>query len=80
MNNEHLYQETAIDEQGDNFNGLKYFLSRCLYHWPLFVVSILITTGIAYYKLRSEKPSYEAGAKLLVNAAKETSESSALQK
>jgi len=79
MDNEQIqYDDNTIPT--DNFNGIKYFLSRCLYHWPLFVIGVLITTGFAYYKLRSEKPSYEAGAKLLVNNGKPSGESSALEK
>ncbi len=80
MNNEQLYFEENQDLQVDNFNGLKYFISRCLYHWPLFLISILLITGIAYYKLRSEKPSYEVSAKLLVNNGKSSGESTALEK
>lgn len=64
----------------DNFNGLKYFLSRCLYHWPLFVIGVLLTTAIAYYNVRSQKPSFEVSAKLLVNGDKPGGESTALEK
>ncbi|RYY08328.1 MAG: polysaccharide biosynthesis tyrosine autokinase [Sphingobacteriaceae bacterium] len=71
------YENTA---ETDNFNNLKYFLSRCLYHWPLFLIGVLITTGIAYYNIRSQKPSYEVAAKILVNDGKPSGESSALEK
>ncbi|RYY08147.1 MAG: polysaccharide biosynthesis tyrosine autokinase [Sphingobacteriaceae bacterium] len=71
------YQGTA---ETDNFNNLKYFLSRCVYHWPLFLIGVLITTGFAYFNVRSQKPSYEVAAKLLVNDGKSSGESSALEK
>ncbi|MVN22248.1 GumC family protein [Mucilaginibacter arboris] len=78
MENETIQYENSI--QSDNFNGLKYFLSRCLYHWPLFLIGILITTGIAYYNIRKAKPSYQASAKILVNNGKPSGESNALEK
>ncbi len=80
MSNEQLYEDAGVEVQTDNFDGLKHFLSRCLYHWPLFITGVLITTGIAYYKLRSEKPSYEVSAKLLVNDGKSSNQSTALEK
>ncbi len=80
MNNEQSNYEVTNDIPSDNLNGLKFFLSRCLYHWPLFLIGTSITTGIAYYNLRSAKPSYEIGAKLLVNSGKPSGESSALEK
>lgn len=79
MNNEQLYIDAANDDvQLDNFSGLKNFLSQCLYHWPLFLIGILITTGVAYYNIRSAKPSYQTSATLLVNNGK-ASETSTLQ-
>src|SRR5579875_3474822 len=81
MNNEQYYTENpALDNETDNFNSLKYFLSRCLYHWPLFLLGVIVTMGITYYKLRSEKPSYETASKILVNNGKSAGESSALEK
>ncbi|MGI4751454.1 MAG: GumC family protein [Janthinobacterium lividum] len=79
-NNTTQYEQYENTAETDNFNQLKYFLSRCLYHWPLFLLGVLITTGIAYYNLRSQKPSYEVTAKLLVNDGKPSGESSALEK
>lgn len=70
MDNNQVYYETPPAVQEDNFKQLKYFFSQCLYHWPLFFIGILLTTGIAYYTTRSEKPSYLVSAKLLVNIGK----------
>lgn len=70
MDNDQLYYETPAPVQEDNFKQLKYFFSQCLYHWPLFLIGILLTTGIAYYIIRSEKPSYLTSARLLVNIGK----------
>ncbi|WP_299291044.1 tyrosine-protein kinase [uncultured Mucilaginibacter sp.] len=70
MDNDQLYYETPAAIQEDNFKQLKYFFSQCLYHWPLFLIGIILTTGIAYYITRSEKPSYLASARLLVNIGK----------
>lgn len=79
MKNEQ-YVDVANDLQSDNFDGLKHFLSRCLYHWPLFLIGALATTSFAYYKLKSEKPQYITTARLLVNSGKSSNESSALEK
>lgn len=78
MSNEQIQYDDTV--QTDNFNDLKYFLSRCLYHWPLFLIGILLTTGFAYYKLRSIKPVYIATSRILVNSGKPSGENSALQK
>lgn len=69
MDSNQVYYETPADQE-DNFKQLKYFLSQCLYHWPLFLIGILLTTGIAYFIARSAKPSYLASARLLVNIGK----------
>ncbi|MGI4022334.1 MAG: GumC family protein [Janthinobacterium lividum] len=78
MNNEQVqYVDTA---QTDNFNGLKYFFLRCLYHWPLFLIGILITTALAYWNVRSQKPIFLSSARILVNNGSTSGESSALEK
>jgi tyrosine-protein kinase Etk/Wzc len=78
MNNEQIQYDDTV--QTDNFNGLKQFFSRCLYHWPLFLIGVLITTAIAYYNLRSEKPVYISSARILVTNGSPSGESSALEK
>ena len=69
-----------VNEETDNFNALKYFLSRCVYHWPLFLIGVLITTGIAYYSLKKQKPLFESDAKVLVNDGKSAGANTALEK
>ena len=70
----------SVNEETDNFNALKYFLSRCVYHWPLFLIGVLITTGIAYYSLKKQKPLFESDAKVLVNDGKSAGANTALEK
>ena len=81
MNNAEQLQYEQYDDrpQVNNFNGLKYFLSQCLYHWPLFLIGVLLTTGIAYNYARSQKPTYLVSARLLVNSGKPSGESPILQ-
>lgn len=69
-----------VNEETDNFNALKYFLSRCLYHWPLFLIGVLLVTGIAYYNLKKQKPTFESTAKVLVNDGKSEGANPALEK
>ena len=69
-----------VNVETDNFNALKYFLSRCVYHWPLFLIGVLITTGIAYYSLKKQKPLFESDAKVLVNDGKSAGANTALEK
>ncbi len=78
MNSEQI--QYSVNEETDNFNQLKYFLSRCLYHWPLFLIGILITTGIAYYSIKKQKPLFESAAKILVNDSKSSGANTALEK
>lgn len=40
------------------------FLKRCLFHWPLFIVILILSVGLARYYLQVTKPVYEITASL----------------
>jgi tyrosine-protein kinase Etk/Wzc len=49
-------------------------LNQCLYHWPLFVLGLLITTTIGLFYLSTINPVYEVKASLLIKNEKKSSD------
>ncbi|WP_207534030.1 GumC family protein [Desertivirga arenae] len=39
---------------------------KYVYHWPLFLLGLCVTLGIAYYYLRTTKPLYEVKSTILI--------------
>jgi len=61
----------------NNFIDLGAVLKRYLYHWPLFVLGLLIAGGIAYTYLNVTNPVYEVNATILVKDEKKSPEEKA---
>ncbi len=61
----------------NNFVDLGAVLKRYIYHWPLFVLGLLIAGGIAYTYLNVTNPVYEVNATILVKDEKKSPEEKA---
>lgn len=59
------------NESSSNFRET---LNKYLYHWPLFVIGLLITLTAAFIYLKTTEPVYEAKATLLIQDEKKVSE------
>lgn len=76
MNNENTPLTRFIEKEEEN--GSSNFgesISRYLYYWPLFLVCIVCSLGVAYAYLHYAKPEYIVKAKLLIKAEKSTTNS-----
>src|ERR1700739_3094125 len=45
-------------------------ISGYLYHWPLFVLSIIVCAGVAFAYARTLKPAYNITASVIINDEK----------
>ena len=54
------------------FSDLKTVLSRYFYHWPLFVLGVIIAIAGAYFYLQNANPAYEVSATILVKDEKKS--------
>jgi tyrosine-protein kinase Etk/Wzc len=53
-------------EKKKEFIDYKSIINKYLYHWPLFITGILITSTLAFLYLSTAKPQYEIKASLLI--------------
>ncbi|WP_158828561.1 GumC family protein [Mucilaginibacter lacusdianchii] len=63
---------TAVSKTADNnqFADLRTVLSKYLYHWPLFILGLIIAAVGAYAYMRVVNPVYEISATILVKDEK----------
>lgn len=61
-----IYKALSFQEKHNDLYSLKQIVSKYLFHWPLFVLGILIFTGGAMVYLKSKKPVYQIRATLLI--------------
>lgn len=72
MNNEQFIL-TPYTEVESEKKDLREILNQYLYHWPLFVLSILIALGLAFLYIENKKPIYHVKAKLSIKDEKQSS-------
>lgn len=58
-----------IEETGSSFD-IRFWLMRILRNWYLFVISVAITLGIAYFKNRKWQPIYQTSARVMIEEGK----------
>lgn len=58
--------------ESNNSGTFRETLDKYLYHWPLFIIGLLITLTGAYFYLKTAKPLYEIKATLLVQDEQKT--------
>ena len=66
--------QTDILLENDSTSDSRERFSKYLYHWPLFVLGLLITLTAAYFYLKNQDPVYEIKATLLIQDANKVSE------
>lgn len=73
MKNERLFLSSSFDDREEvpqkDIRGL---FTKYLHSWPFFLVSLLITIGIAYFYIKSAKPVYDIKAKLAIKDEKKS--------
>ncbi|MBC7915377.1 MAG: polysaccharide biosynthesis tyrosine autokinase [Pyrinomonadaceae bacterium] len=60
--------------ENDSSSSFRETLDKYFYHWPLFLIGLLITLTCAFIYLKKAKPLYELKATLLIQDEKKTSE------
>jgi len=67
MNLENIpYSDFEEFKEESNSLNLREKVSKYLYHWPLFVISIALCLGLAFVHLKFSSPIYFVKAKLLI--------------
>lgn len=70
----------AFPEQKEQSTDIRSVLNRYLYHWPLFVIGLLVCMAAALVYISIAKPQYEIRATILIdNKSKENAQKSALR-
>lgn len=68
-----MHTETSsIANKDKNSINLGTVLKKYIYHWPLFVLGVSISVGIAYIYLKLTPPVYEISATILVKDEKKS--------
>ncbi len=74
MNNEnYIYTPYAEGDFENEHKDFKKTFLRYLYHWPLFLVCLIISISFAFYYLKTVKPVYTVKAKLSIKDEKKSS-------
>ncbi|MVN90602.1 GumC family protein [Mucilaginibacter aquatilis] len=60
------------------FSDLKTVLAKYFYHWPLFVLCLIIAFTGAYFYLQNANPAYEVSATILVKDEKKSPQEKAV--
>lgn len=58
--------------EGKKQNNLREVISKCSYHWPLFLVSMIIMIALALFYMKVAKPVYHVKAKLSIKDEKKS--------
>src|SRR4051812_8703592 len=74
------YRRGPSENEDSLFNAREVF-TKYLYHWPLFLLFIIVALFLAYSYARVDKPVYEVRASLVMqdNKDKQNIDKSALQ-
>ena len=62
----------------NNESMIQQFVSKYLPYWPLFLLAIVLGSGLAYAYLRSATPIYQASATIIIKDEKKGNEESKL--
>jgi len=65
-------QSTSSKTAETNFTDLRAVLTKYIYHWPLFVLCLVLALGAAYTYLQVVNPVYWINASILVKDQKKT--------
>ncbi|WP_207425347.1 polysaccharide biosynthesis tyrosine autokinase [Pedobacter sp. SYSU D00535] len=67
MNTERILISPISEVKGDNADfNLRETINKYVFHWPLFLLGIVLALTLAYFYLRYSDPEYEIKAKLLI--------------
>ena len=74
----HIYLPFTKVQESEK-KDLRFTVANYLYHWPIFVVCILLAVGVAFFYVQSSKPVYLVKARIAIkdeksNAASEKEE------
>lgn len=66
MTNQNESGSKFLNEEEDHNVNLREILAKYIYHWPLFIIGILICSLAAYFYLRYTSPTYMVTSTLLI--------------
>ncbi|KAA8486783.1 capsular exopolysaccharide synthesis family protein [Arcticibacter tournemirensis] len=69
-NNNQLIFRPFVDDSKESHKDLREIFNKYLYHWPLFLLSMLLCLTLAYFYLKQIKPVYHIKAKLSIKDEK----------
>jgi tyrosine-protein kinase Etk/Wzc len=59
-------QQKNLSVNNSQFTDLRAILKKYVYHWPVFIVGLLVALAVAYAYMRMVNPVYEISATILV--------------
>ncbi|WP_256010009.1 GumC family protein [Desertivirga xinjiangensis] len=81
MKTEKILLSPVSGQSDDHEAGsLKDTVAKYVYHWPLFVLFLALSIGVAFFYLEYTKPTYSIKAKLLIKDEKNANNSQAALK
>lgn len=66
MNSENIVSSSSAEIERREFINLKEVVSKYLYFWPLFLLSLILSITIAFLYLRYTKPVFQVSSVLLI--------------